>query len=273
MRAIRLVVAAAGLAAAIHVAPVAASAYSLDQSDLWWIPAESGWGIQLVQRSSLIFATMFVYAANGTPTWYVALLKPPGAGSDDAAKALGLSWSGDLYATTGTGFGAMWNPNAFSATKVGTMMWTPTDAISGMLVYSVNGIPVTKSIVREFIAFDDFSGTFQGGIQLTQAGCTDPSKNGTFDDFANVTITQSSSQSLGLALTTATTGVNCTFQGPLTQAGRFGAASGTFVCNGKTTTGSLFNMVVGPDSIVVHFKSSDSANGCTSTGAVAGVRM
>ena len=273
MRAIRIAATAAAIAAALHVVPVSATAYSLDQSDLWWNPNESGWGIQLVQRGALIFATSFVYAANGTPTWYSALLKPPGAASDDAAKALGLSWSGDLYATTGTGFGAMWNPNAFSAAKVGTMTWTPADAISGTLVYSVNGVPVTKSIVREFITFDDFSGTYQGGIQLTQAGCTDPSKNGTFDDFANVTITQSSSQTLGLALTTATTGVSCTFQGPLTQAGHFGAASGTFVCNGKTTTGSLYNMVVGPDSIVAHFKSSDPTNGCNSTGAVAGVRM
>jgi hypothetical protein len=271
MRAIRLAAAATALAAAIHVAPVAASAYSLDQSDLWWNPNESGWGIQLVQRGALIFATMFVYAANGAPTWYVALLKPPGAASDDAAKALGLSWTGDLDATMGSGFAAMWNPAAFNATKVGTMTWTPADAISGTLVYSVNGVPITKNIVREFITFDDFSGTFQGGIRLVQSGCTDPSKNGTFDDFASVTITQSSTQSLGLTLTTATSGMSCTFQGPLTQAGRFGAVTGTFVCDGKTTTGSLFNIVVGPDSIVMHFNSS--GNGCNSTGAVAGVRM
>jgi len=271
MRAIRLAAAATGLAAAIHVAPVAASAYSLDQSDLWWIPAESGWGIQLVQRGALIFATMFVYAANGTPTWYVALLKPPGAASDDAAKALGLSWSGDLDATTGSGFAGMWNPAAFNVMKVGTMTWTPTDATSGTLVYSVNGVPVTKSIVREFITFDDFSGSYAGGIQLTQSGCTDPSKNGTFDDFTNVTITQNG-QSLGLTITT-TTGLNCTFQGVLTQAGRFGAANGTFVCNGKTSPGGLFNMVVAPRSIVTNFSSTDSSNDCKSDGVVAGIRM
>ena len=272
MRAIRLTVAAAGLAAASHAVPVGASAFSLDQSDLWWNPDEAGWGIQLVQRGALIFATMFVYAANGAPTWYVALLKPPGAASEEAAKALGLSWSGELDATTGSGFAATWNPTAFGVMKVGTMTWTPADATSGTLAYSVNGASVSKSIVREFVTLDDFGGTYLGGIQLTQAGCTDPSKNGTFDDYANVTITQTG-QSLGLALTTTTSGTSCTFQGPLTQAGRFGAAAGTFVCNGRTTTGNLFNMVVGPDSIVVHFKSSDPTNGCNSSGVVAGARM
>ena len=272
MRAIRLAVAAAGLAAASHALPAAASSFSVDQSDLWWNPAESGWGIQLVQRGALIFATMFVYAANGTPTWYVALLQPPAAAGDDAAKAATLSWSGELDATTGTGFGAAWNPSAFHVTKVGSMTWTPTDSISGMLVYSVNGVPVSKSIVREFITFDDFSGTYFGGIQLTQTGCTDPSKNGTFDDSANVTITQNDT-SLGLTITTLSTGSSCTFQGPLTQAGRFGAAAGTFVCNGKTTPGTLYNMVVGPDSVLVHFKASDSTNGCNSAGVFAGPHM
>ena len=271
MRAIRVVVAAAGLAAAFPAVPVAASAFSLDQSDLWWNPNESGWGIQLVQRGPLIFATMFVYAANGSPTWYVALMKPPGVASGDVAKAAPLSWSGELDATTGTGFAAPWNQNAFTPIKVGTMTWTPTDATSGTLAYSVNGVAVTKSVVREFITLDDFSGTYQGGIQLTQTGCTDPSKNGTFDDFTNVTITQNA-QSLGLTITSST-GLNCTFQGALTQAGRFGAAQGTFVCNGKTSPGGLANMVVGPRSIVTDFSSTDSSNGCKSSGVVAGTRM
>ncbi|HEY3585288.1 MAG TPA: hypothetical protein VGL90_13045, partial [Casimicrobiaceae bacterium] len=45
-----------------------------NNSDLWWVPSESGWGVQFVQQGALIFATMFVYDANGKPTWYVALM-------------------------------------------------------------------------------------------------------------------------------------------------------------------------------------------------------
>jgi hypothetical protein len=79
MREFRIVIAAATLAAVVHAVPANATAYSSDQSDLWWIPGEPGWGIQFVQRGALIFATMFVYAQNGTPTWYTALLSPVAA--------------------------------------------------------------------------------------------------------------------------------------------------------------------------------------------------
>ena len=43
---------ALSLSATTHVC---ATAFSTDQSDLWWVPSESGWGMQLVHRGSLIF--------------------------------------------------------------------------------------------------------------------------------------------------------------------------------------------------------------------------
>jgi hypothetical protein len=39
MREFRIVIAAATLAAVVHAVPANATAYSSDQSDLWWIPA------------------------------------------------------------------------------------------------------------------------------------------------------------------------------------------------------------------------------------------
>ena len=48
--------------------PAYPASFSTDQSDLYYIPAESGWGIQLVQRGAVIFATMFVYGPGYTPT-------------------------------------------------------------------------------------------------------------------------------------------------------------------------------------------------------------
>jgi hypothetical protein len=261
MRTIRVAVATMFVVAAIYASVARGSSYSIDQSDLWWNPSESGWGIQLVQRGSLIFATMFVYASNGSPTWYTALLSPSGP----------LAWSGDLYATTGTWFGApVFNPMATMPTKVGTMTWAAANATSGTLTYTVNGVAVAKEIVREFIVFDDFSGTFQGGFHDTITGCTDMSKNGSFDDYASVTITQTG-QNLALTLTTQTLGLACTFTGTLSQDGRFGSASGTFNCNGKMTNGTLSSVVVGPDSISTHFGDTNP-NGCISSGYFAGAR-
>ena len=269
MRAIRLAIAAAGLVAALNAVPAAATAYSTDQSDLWWIPAEGGWGIQLVQRGPLIFATMFVYAANGTPTWYVALLQPPGAASDVAAKAATLSWSGDLDTTTGTGFAAVWNPAAFHVTKVGTMTWTPTDANSGTLVYSVNGATVSKNIVREFIALDDFSGTFVGAIHQTTSGCTNAADNGTLEDFATLATTQQGT-SFGFTLTSQL-GLACTFAGALGQAGQFGSATGTAVCNSQAQPVTLSTMVVGVNSLALQYDAQGDA-GCATSGYFSGAR-
>lgn len=267
MREIRVACAVATLVAATHAVPVGATAFSSDQSDLWWNPNESGWGIQFVQRGPLIFATMFVYAQNGTPTWYTALLSPAPASSGD--KAATLAWSGDLAANSGTWFGAS-NWTGATATKVGTMNWSPANLTSGTLSYTVNGMQVTKQVVREFIVTDDFSGTFVGGIHDTVTGCTDPSKNIDLDDFATITIAQTG-PNVSLSLTSQM-GLSCTFHGPLTQAGRFGGSNGTFVCNGKTTNGNLVGVAVGIDSIVAHFNDNDPSNGCASTGYFAGAR-
>lgn len=268
MREIRFAVAAAALVAATHAIPAGATAYSSDQSDLWWNPGESGWGVQFVQRGPLIFATMFVYAQNGTPTWYTALLSPSST-SASGEKATALAWSGDLAANTGTFFGAPSWMGA-SATKVGTMHWTPSNLNTGTLTYTVNGTQETKPIVRQFIVMDDFSGTYTGGIHDAISGCTDPTKNATFDDFATLTVTQSA-QGLNVALTSQM-GLNCTFSGALTQAGRFGASSGTFVCNGKTTSGGLTGIAVGIDSLSAHFNDTNPGNGCSTSGYFAGAR-
>src|SRR5271169_1602648 len=80
------------LAAASFLAPRAqATSFSTDQSDLWYIAAESGWGLQLVQRGPIIFATLFVYGPSGQPIWYTATM-------DYTANFV---WTGTLYATTG----------------------------------------------------------------------------------------------------------------------------------------------------------------------------
>jgi hypothetical protein len=184
-------------------------------------------------------------------------------------KASTLSWSGDLGSYKGTWFKApAWSP--YSVTKVGTIQWTPANLNSGTLTYTVDGTQITKNLVRQLIVTDDFSGTYQGGIHDTVSGCTDPSKNMTLDDFATVTITQAGSNiSLGL---TSQLGLSCTFSGPLTQAGRFGGSSGTFVCNGKTTNGNLVGIAVGIDSIVTHFNDTNPNNGCATNGYFAGAR-
>src|SRR4051812_38090496 len=62
-------------------------------SDLYYNPAESGWGINIQQHpSDKIFATWFVYGLDNKPIWYVI---PDGAWTSDH------DYSGKVYRTRG----------------------------------------------------------------------------------------------------------------------------------------------------------------------------
>src|ERR1700694_4114464 len=90
-----LLVIALAAAMCFATAPANASSYSTDNSDLWGNEAESGWGIQFVQRAEILFATLYVYNPSGAPVWYVAVLQPSN----------GTTWMGDLIPTSGPWFG------------------------------------------------------------------------------------------------------------------------------------------------------------------------
>ena len=108
-------------------------------TDLWWNPAESGWGLNLNHQGSVLFGTLFTYDATGSPMWLVL--------AHGDAQADG-SFQGTLYRTTGPVFNAVpWT--ATTPVEVGTMRLAFATASTGTLSYSVDGASVTKSISRE----------------------------------------------------------------------------------------------------------------------------
>jgi hypothetical protein len=108
-------------------------------TDLWWNPAEPGWGMNLNQQSDTIFATVFTYASDRRNLWLVA--------SSLARQANG-SFAGPLYRATGPAFYAQpWGANAL--TQVGTMSIAFAGPDSATLVYTVNGVTVSKVITRQ----------------------------------------------------------------------------------------------------------------------------
>ncbi len=113
--------------------------------DMWWNPAESGWGINLVHQDSTLFATLMTYDLAGDDLWLVMLA---GIQQTDG------SYLGDLYLVRGPAFNAQ--PFApltdANLTKVGTMRLSFSDGITGTLAYTINGAPVTKSITRQVFA-------------------------------------------------------------------------------------------------------------------------
>src|SRR5437588_7218298 len=56
-----------------------ASTNTSEITDMWWNPAESGWGVNIILQNSVVFATFFVYDANHNPVWYTAPLYKQGS--------------------------------------------------------------------------------------------------------------------------------------------------------------------------------------------------
>jgi hypothetical protein len=219
--------------ASLHAPSGGAAAKTTDQSDLWWIPAESGWGIQFVEEETTIFATMFVYGPDGKPTWYVATMGYLGS----------FTWSGTLYATTGPWFGAVpFDPSTVTVTAVGNMTLSAPFINQAVLTYTVNGVPVVKQIQRQTLVFQNFSGQYAGtmSIQGTGLAC-DPSGN-TNATPVSVQVTHNA-EAITIATQTGTD--SCTFSGTYTQGGHFGHVSGGYVCtSGDTGTFTFFEMAI-----------------------------
>ncbi len=125
--------------------------FAFNYQDLWWNPAESGWGINFTHQSDTIFATLFTYEAGaGTANkglWLTATMSKSGGAE---------VFQGDLLRVTGSAFNA--NPfipinAAANTTRVGNMRVEFIDGNSAKLTYDVNGQPVTKTIERQ--VFDE----------------------------------------------------------------------------------------------------------------------
>lgn len=204
-----------------------ATSFSTDISDLWWNPAESGWGVNVIQQDNILFLTLFAYSSGGQAGWYVG--PDVTFASVDAAGA--RTFTGPWYQTTGPYFGGPFNPATVTVRQVGTATFTLLNATTARFVYSVDGVNVTKDLTRQTWKTNAIGGAFLGGRVGNYSGCTDGSANGYRQEDGNLSILQ-----LGSAVTIFLTGAeSCTYNGSYSQLGRMGSLSGTFSCNTGTS--------------------------------------
>ncbi len=114
--------------------------------DLWWnAPAESesGWGVNLTQQGTIIFATWFTYDADRNPLGLSVTAFPAGP----------KTYSGTLILTGGPAFGAMpFDKTKVTRNPVGTATFTFTDGNTGSFSYEVDlGDEVNKAKQTEAI--------------------------------------------------------------------------------------------------------------------------
>src|SRR5438067_6993440 len=189
-----------------------------DYTDLWWIPAESGWGVNVVQTDNFMFLTFFIYGQDHKPTWYTAGLVLDSTGA----------FSGGLYATTGTYYAQPWNPgDAGAAQQVGNASFRPssTNAYQATLTYVVNGVgTVTKNIDRQPLTPPLIGGQYTGGLSAAQTSCNNSSDNGAFKATYDLQVTQTAAGGATFTFTYPT--YACTLTGALAQHGRQYVISG-----------------------------------------------
>jgi len=104
---------------------------------------ESGWGINFTHQGTKLFATWFTYDTDGSGMWLVM---------SDGAETSPHHFNGTLYRTHAAGpFNSQpFVPLSFPAnyTLVGTLDVLFTDADSGIMNYTVNGVTASKNIAR-----------------------------------------------------------------------------------------------------------------------------
>lgn len=116
---------------------------TIDYTAMWWNASESGWGMSVIQSPTTraLFSVIYSYASDRRANWFVL---PGGTWTSNTV------FTGTLYQTSGPPFNASpFDPNAINVTNVGTATLTFSAAGAGTLQYTVNGVQVSKAIVRQ----------------------------------------------------------------------------------------------------------------------------
>lgn len=116
---------------------------STNFQDLWYIQAESGWGLNVAHQGDILFATWFTYAAGGKGRWLVMPGMQRVAGT--------LRYTGDVYETSGAPFSA-YDPARLGFARVGSATFESTGASTATFSYTVDGLSRSKAITRQVFA-------------------------------------------------------------------------------------------------------------------------
>ncbi len=128
-----------------------------DYGDIWWNPAESGWGLTLNHHGDNLFGVWYTYDANEQPLWIVM---PGGTFS-------GNTFTGKLYTTTGSPFD---QPFVAANTKV-TEVGTATIVFEGATArFTATVLGVTRSTVLSRLPFGTASRNKAPTVSLAVSG-------------------------------------------------------------------------------------------------------
>ncbi len=235
------------------------AARAVDYTDIWYLPSESGWGVNVVQSDNFLFMTFFVYGSDGRPTWYAAQVTKDASGN----------FNGTLYSATGTYFALPWAGNVISV--AGTASFQPTSPYTAKLIYTVNGVAtVTKIIQRQTLTLITLGGAYAGVAIVDESGCAMAGR--TISD-VDVTVTQQVNNSgpISIVLNYLASGTSCTFSGSVIQWGKlYQIPSATYSCsNGFKSTAMIDELNATPHGLEMLWR-APATQGCTESGTFSG---
>jgi hypothetical protein len=234
---------------------------STNYSDLWGTGSESGWGLNISQQADTLFGTFFVYGAGDQPIWYSATFTFQSSGADGT-----VTYSGDLYQTTGPAIDIPWNPALVRYRLVGLATLEFGDDAHALLRYTVDNLVVVKQVTRLTFAPQTLVGSYIGSTSDITFNCTNPARNNLVTtDPGPFTITQEGGQ---LVIHFPT----CEYTGPYEQQGQIGRVKGTYFCTNLATGAVTFTgMQAAKGGIVGNYTGFD--NSCSFRGNIGGMRQ
>jgi hypothetical protein len=229
-------------AAVLYLASVSALAtpQQHDGSEMWFVPSESGWGLNIFHQGDTLFAALFVYGTESQPKWYVA------------SSLLGNGvYSGPLYEASGPPFPGAFDPASVAVRQVGTMT-VELHGDRAVVDYTVDAVHVTKNVVPFSFRQTNLTGNYYGYEYQPAAGGTPEIRRD-----LNISISDT-----GTTITMATQSDSeggCSYTGTRDQDGAIETISGNYICGGASGPW-LMNVDLTPDGFTGPFTGNGITN-------------
>jgi hypothetical protein len=253
---------AASLLSLLLSTAAVASTVTVDYTDIWWVPDESGWGANVIQQGDTMFVTLFVYDAGRNPLWFVA---------PQVTYQGGGVFTGQLFETSGTFyFQRPFVTGSVTTTAVGQLTFNASTATSAQLTYTIGGFAVTKDITRQTWRTDNLAGNYVGARQGTWSGCGPP-LDGAVSSAANIGVSEQPSGQVQIR--DVGKGYTCNYAGTHTQTGHFSEIVGTGVCDDNVSRFlDATEVQVSPIMFSMRYRMEQAGTSCVFVGYLGGVR-
>jgi hypothetical protein len=122
--------------------------HATNYQDLWWVPTESGWGVNITHQGNQIFATWYSFDVDGSPMW-LSVLAPKGGISAYT------TFVGPLTRTSGPNWNA-YNPAMQQTQTVGnaTFVFIDGNHLQLNATVQVAGMATPTTIVKQLTRFE-----------------------------------------------------------------------------------------------------------------------